>query len=218
MWRMDPLGWYQLLRRFRKGDLDTRNITSLSMHPERTRGQLLVLAQPAILRIYNLSTYRAQTSYPGLNIGCSFGRALFSADGRFVLSGSEDSRFGISATNPSDDNVANPGNMSGFAKAKPSRIRVWDTSTGTPVNCSLSEITLPYPVRSMSWHPSQHMVAVAMAGHGASVAVYCAEKVCRSCRNLCLLCFQYERIVHYSEFLFCFSPLLTIPWTFLFPY
>ena len=43
-----------------------------------------------------------------------------------------------------------------------SRIRFWDSQTGHTVPSSLSDLLLPYPVRSISWHPTQHMMAVAM--------------------------------------------------------
>ena len=34
----------------------------------------------------------------------------------------------------------------------------------------------PFPIRSISWHPTQHLLAIAMVGHGAAVAVYAGDK------------------------------------------
>lgn len=34
----------------------------------------------------------------------------------------------------------------------------------------------PYPIRSLSWHPTQHLLAVAMVGHGAAVVVYSGDR------------------------------------------
>ena len=43
-----------------------------------------------------------------------------------------------------------------------SRIQFWDSHTGLSMPCPLSELLLPYPVRSVSWHPPQHIFAAAM--------------------------------------------------------
>ena len=42
-----------------------------------------------------------------------------------------------------------------------SRLRFWDSQTGHTIPSSLSDLLLPFPVRSISWHPTQHMMAVA---------------------------------------------------------
>jgi hypothetical protein len=34
----------------------------------------------------------------------------------------------------------------------------------------------PYPVRSVSWHPAQHLLAVSMVGHGAAVILYTGDR------------------------------------------
>ena len=43
-----------------------------------------------------------------------------------------------------------------------SRIQFWDSHSGLSIPCPLNELLLPYPVRSVSWHPTQHILAVAM--------------------------------------------------------
>lgn len=58
----------------------------------------------------------------------------------------------------------------------PNRLKVWDAQSGSFLSCPLTDIPLPYTVRSISWNNTQHMIAVAMAGQGASVAIYTAEK------------------------------------------
>ena len=40
------------------------------------------------------------------------------------------------------------------------RLQLWDALNGLPVRCPLSEFLFPYPVRSTSWHPRQHMLAI----------------------------------------------------------
>ena len=39
-----------------------------------------------------------------------------------------------------------------------------------------ADLMLPFAVRSLSWHPTQHVLAVAMVGTGGSVAVYCTNR------------------------------------------
>ena len=156
VWRPDRStgdGWYQLLRRLRKGDLDGRSITSLCMFPKKSRSQMLVLAQPGIFRLYDLSKYKVETSYPGLNIGNSFSRAQFSADGKFALCSSEDTRAApVSTSGGSSSGEGGGGGGGGGGegstalgpmsspglKPKPSRLRVWDSQLGITVSVYVS--------------------------------------------------------------------------------
>lgn len=56
-------------------------------------------------------------------------------------------------------------------------LKVWDSRSGRCVSESwLSQWTTKYPLRSMSWHPTQHMLAIASLGPGATVTVLYAEK------------------------------------------
>ena len=167
VWRLDAEGHYQLLRKFRKDDLDGKKIMTLQIHPDRTKNQLIVFAEPSFIRMYNLATYKPQASYSGAYIQGAFARATLSADGRFVMCGAEDTRF---VSNSSEDANAST------SSSKPSKIKVWDSQSGSLINCPLSDISLSYSVRSIGWSRTQHMIAVAIAGPGASVNIFTAEK------------------------------------------
>jgi len=165
-WRCDSSGWYQLLRKFKRDSTATPSaapgaqeqntgggILSLTMHPDKHKGQMLALSrQPAQLKVINMSTYKTQCACAGFAgystasnnaAGGIFARANYSADGRYAIAGSN-------------------------VKAQDGlyRLQVWDTSTGHSVRTALSDMMFPYPVRSVTWHPSQHLLAVAMVSLG----------------------------------------------------
>lgn len=169
-WRCDTRGWYQLLRKFKKDATSfsqgSAGVLSLSMHPDRNKGQMLVMTRaPSVLKVMNMSTYRSISQCAGFsgvsanistaaNIGGSiFSRASFSADGRFVICGS-------------------------FSNSHSSqyKLQIWDSQSGHALRMPLSDFTFPYPVRSISWHPKQHLIAVAMVGPQAAVAIYATDK------------------------------------------
>ncbi len=188
VWRSDSHDWYQLLRRFKQDVppvdhdeaeraqlMQSTGVQSLCMHPDKTKSQLLVLNQmPSNLKVYSTSTYKPLTTCNGFGAGqvaprtkasskpnasangSVFSKATFSPDGRYAVAGMS-----------SSNNVANDGHYN---------LKFWEAKHGSINTTALSEINLPYPVRSISWHPSQHCVAVAMVGHGAAVAVYCGER------------------------------------------
>ena len=155
------------------GAVGAAGVLSMVMHPDKYKTQMLALtAEPTALRVYNTSTYKVQSvcaggsaaggsSCPPNDAASSvrgFGSAVFcraalSADGRVVVSGT---------TSPNDGGC--------------SRLRFWDSQTGVQMPCALTDLMLPYAVRSISWHPKQHVVAVAMAGPGAAVALYCGQR------------------------------------------
>ena len=148
-------------------------VISMMMHPDKYKTQMLALTlEPTALRMYNTSTYKVQsvcagcstaggTSCPPSEVasssrGCGsavFCRAGLSSDGRVVVSGT---------TNPNDGGC--------------SRLRFWDSQSGAMLPSALSDLLLPYAVRSLSWHPKQHVLAVAIAGPGASVVIYCGQR------------------------------------------
>jgi WD40 repeat protein len=171
VWRQDVQGAYQLLRRFRQDDLDGKKILSMHIHPERSKAQLLVFAAESLMRFYSLTTYKSQSSFGGAYVSGSFSRASISADGRYIISGTEDARIHLGEVSDSD---ARSFLLS--SSSKPSRLKVWDTLSGNTVSCPLSDICLPYMVRAISWNKNQHMIAVTTAGTGASVAIYVSEK------------------------------------------
>ena len=113
-----------------------------------------VLTSP-LLKLYDLGTYRAQHSFPGVVINNSFCRANFSADGRYATCGT------ILRTHEG---------------AEKNHIRMWDTLTGRHVDTKIASLPYSYIPRSVAWHPKQHMLAVAMVGQGAAVSIYCANK------------------------------------------
>jgi WD40 repeat protein len=173
VWRLDAAGTYQLLRKIRKDDLDGQNIMSLEVHPDRSKSQLMVFAEPSFLKVYNLSTYKPQASFSGAYIQGCFSRASLSADGRYVICGTEDSRVNFSKdSSNSSESIAN----SYSSSFKPSRIKIWDSQSGNTINSPISKLSFSYSVRSISWNKTQHMVAVASAGPDASVAIFTAEK------------------------------------------
>jgi len=171
VWRLDSRGAYQLLRKFRKDDLDGLNIMALQVHPDRSKAQIMVFAEPSFLRLYNLSSYKPQASFSGAYVNGSFSRAVMSADGRYVMSGTEDSRIATAREVTGEVSAASLSSSN-----KPARIKIWDSQSGNLVTCPLSDISMPYAIRAISWNKHQHMIAVAMAGQGASVAIYTAEK------------------------------------------
>jgi len=204
VWKKDEKGWYQLQRTFKHdaslravlapvdvlnaGNSSNMNlspaqllalrpgagVTSLCMHPEKTKSQLLALSHTGpstILRVMSTSTYKQVAQCVGAggsgggvaagsgadgNSGPVFCRAVLSSDGRLVASG-----------------VCGEG--SGPTSGR-FHLGVLDSSTGQAVSTPLSDVVLPYPVRGVSWHPKQHVVAVAMVGPGACVAVFGGER------------------------------------------
>mmetsp|Transcript_2505 Transcript_2505/g.3848 ORF Transcript_2505/g.3848 Transcript_2505/m.3848 type:complete len:1065 (+) Transcript_2505:68-3262(+) len=179
IWRPDNSDWYQLLRKFKKDDLCGRSICSMTVYPDKAKGYLLVLARPSLtdapnasdgggttggamalsstlLKMYDLGTYRAQHNFHGATVSEAFSRATFSADGRYAICGC------VGKT------------TEGLEKYY---LGAWDSQTGTPQQSNIAGvITYPYLPRCVSWHPSQHMMAVAMVGCGAAVGIYCANK------------------------------------------
>lgn len=137
-WRCDIKGWYQLLRKFKRDFNDPAlaqtklnnptnsavgGVLSLTMHPDKTRGQMLTLSkQPAQLKVFNMSTYKVQcycSGYSGMSSlsagGGAFSRANYSADGRYIIAGSSVNQH-----------------------SSQYRLMVWDSQTGLPVKTTLS--------------------------------------------------------------------------------
>eukprot|EP00605_Chrysophyceae_sp_TOSAG23-4_P000238 GSChrysophyteH1.ASY1.ANO1.275.1 assembled CDS len=186
VWRTDSHGWYQLLRRF-KQDLDTINpdvaeyaalmqsggVQSLSMHPDKSKSQVLVLNQcPPHLKLYSTSTYRPISNCSGIGAGQVVGRSMVSK-GNVNTSGAV---FGRATLSPDGHYAVTGVSSSSSGGDGHYNLKFWDVKQGNLFPASLSDINLPYPVRSISWHPTQHAIAVAMVGHGAAVVVYCGEK------------------------------------------
>jgi WD40 repeat protein len=175
VWRVDNKGWYQFLRKFKKdllnpqaslgNPLENNNVSgfvSLSLHPDKNKGQMLAMStNPSQLRIYNMHTYRLSTVCNG--VGNAFGGDGSGKSGFSRAQLSADGSFAISSTSIDTDTCRNV-------------IKIWDMQTGQSVASPLTNIVFPYPVRSISWHPKQHMIAVSMVGEGAAVSIYYAQR------------------------------------------
>jgi hypothetical protein len=152
--------------------MQSGGVQSLTMNADKTMSQVLVLNQcPSHLKLYSTSTYKPISNCSNVGAGqlasknrtskalastsgAVYGRATLSPDGRFAVTG-------VSASGTSDGRY---------------RLKVWEVKNGNVYPAALSEINLPYPVRSISWHPEQHVMAVAMVGSGAAVVVYSGER------------------------------------------
>lgn len=180
-WRTDNTGWFQLLRKFKR-DFNSGpaggpgGILSLTMHPDRNKGLMVALQrQPAQLKVLNMTTYRTQCycqDFEGVQPATAFSkglktrvtsatavlhRAQVSADGQYVVCG--------------EKRKAN----SNGSKDHAYHLKVWKTVTGEEVETVLSGFHFPYPIRSISWHPRQHLFAISMVGPGAAVVLYSAN-------------------------------------------
>ena len=191
VWRLDPKGWYQLLRRFKqeapaltlKGLEADENkvirpqccgINSIYMHPELAKSQVLVMSQvPASLRLFSTSTYRALSQCSGIGGGMSASTSNLKEQkqggagasfSRAVLS--PDGSYAVSCTREAAAVGGDP-----FY-----RLKVWEAQTGHLYPSSLTDIVLPFPARDIDWHPNQHTLAVACNGPGAAVTVYVGER------------------------------------------
>jgi len=160
LWRCDARGWPQLLRRLRRDwgapgqgpSQPQGGVLSLAMHPDKSQGQLLVLSRdPPELKLLSMSNYRPLLRCKGLRGLDSLHRASFSPDGRLLLCGAR-------------------------AGTDRFRLQVWDARTGLPLRCPLSELLFPFPIRCITWHPRQHLLALAAVGEQAAVGLYCTDK------------------------------------------
>jgi hypothetical protein len=153
------------------------SILSVAIHPDKMKGMMLMMSrQPAMLKVLNLATYKpfhscenfaglsAYLVREGENVFSTgvFYRANFSADGKFIIACS---------------------NVSQESDRPVYKLLVWDSYTGQPVPSLLSQLTFAYPVRGVSWHPTQHLIAVAMLGPGAAVVLYTTDSSSASSIN-----------------------------------
>ena len=158
-------------------------ILSLTMHPDKHKGQMLALTrQPAQLKIINMSTYKTQCACAGFAgystasnnaAGGIFARANYSADGRYAIAGSnvkaEDGLYRLQVWDTNTGHaVRTPlsGTMQSLFKTTFSLIfQPVPSDSHVHIHPFSFEISLdmmfPYPVRAISWHPTQHLLAVA---------------------------------------------------------
>ena len=109
--------------------LDTDNVPSSSQ---------------TLLKLYDLSTYRAVYNFSNVSLQNSFARGALSADGKYAVCGTR---------------VFSPGSAASDRCAY--GLKFWDTAPGSTIECEMSSEHFPFPVRCVSWHPRQHMIAVA---------------------------------------------------------
>ena len=177
----DARGWYQILRKLKTETAGVHCIALLSLlsalHLERASlaaahsQQMLVLAPPAILAVFNTSTYRANGgAFPGLHVPTTTAAVGTSDSGVETVRGI--SRAALSA----DGRLAICGSMS---PAGGHSLRVWECATGSAVTSPLAALRMPYPIRAVAWHPTQHVRASVTSG----ATVYITYTVFYCCRS-----------------------------------
>jgi len=130
-----------------KDDIGDYAITSLRMHP---MGKfVLVHGRDNKLRaIEAAEPYHVVTSYAGLTSFQHPVKSIFSPDGRFVVSGSEDGK-----------------------------VYVWNAKTAALELSAQDKFpVLACPVYDVAWHPSQHMFAMCAYGRGQRIFIYVHEQ------------------------------------------
>jgi hypothetical protein len=143
-------------------------VVSLMMNPDKHKAQMLAhTMEPNSVKIFSTATYRATSvclgsstaglcahgpggngwmAQQGKELRSVFSRASLSADGRMVVAG-----------------CPGMGSGSGSGAGSGTVLRVWDAQTGSVISSPISDhIMFPFAIRSVGWHPKQHMIAVAM--------------------------------------------------------
>ncbi len=138
---------YRVIKRIEHPDVNGLPIVSLSVSD--STNSLLVHAQQSILRLIELKYYRSPHSgFNGAFCGQDIVRSCFSADGRYVLSGSKD----------------------GCAY-------VWTASTGMLVEpCPISGHRFGRTLSIVAWHPNQHLCALTTKGDSCPVLLFEADR------------------------------------------
>jgi WD40 repeat protein len=142
---------YVVMRKIDKmRELKGKAICSLSLDPSRPvgRGQVLIMAQENMLRVFDLSTQRlTHASYAGCDNHNSIVRATYSACGKFIIAGTDTGQ-----------------------------LVVWDAKTGLKISTKLDGVSYSQPINSVVWHPSQHVIAVCSYGGSSPVLMYSADR------------------------------------------
>eukprot|EP00981_Chlorochromonas_danica_P009400 scaffold2646_cov184-Ochromonas_danica.AAC.3 len=165
---------------------DNGSVLTLAIHPIKTKSLLLVHSrQPATIKVISLATYQVVSDCEGytgvpqaylihedgqyFSAGVFF-HASYSADGRYIISCNTTTSVSFNTGGGSSSNASRR-----TADCCTYKLLIWDTYTGHIVPSPISDLTFPYPVRSIAWHPNQHLLAVSMVGSGAAVVLYCID-------------------------------------------
>jgi WD40 repeat protein len=169
----EDAAWYRVLRKLRTELCASpiTTVTSLALtHNSAQSGagaasatgappsQLMVFAPPNQLVSFSMSNFRPTTSFPGVRTTpLEYHRTTLSPDGRFVCA---------CVLESSSESAGNTYSL-----------KIWDVISGGIVqNTMFSHFTFPYLIRSVTWHPTQHMIAVSSLGPNAAVMVFYTEK------------------------------------------
>jgi WD40 repeat protein len=172
VWRLDTKGWYQILRKLKTDALGIQHVSSLSilsslalsraLEPTKHSHDLLLLSPPSTVTVFNTSTYRSSNgAFAGLKLpqkgqdaihGIS--RAALSADGRYL-------QFNVATTLSINILTIYALRLAICGSSAPNSpvniIRIWEVATGNSLHSPISSLSMPYPVRAIAWHPTQHV-------------------------------------------------------------
>lgn len=174
----DPAG-YRVARDLRPSVLRGVGVTSVRVRPGNS-SHVAVLAQSNVLRLFDTSTYGAIRAFPSVHCLGSRIDACFSADGKWLLAGSED---GVLALWDADS-------------GHHSQVRAFIDEEAATAAAAASGggkralVAFPGVMYGAAWHPHQHLVAVCAFGgaypvmlvgsHGSGAAVLAAAAAAAS--------------------------------------
>ena len=151
VWRCngDPadIASYRVIKRIEHPDINGHAIMSLSVSD--VTNTLLIHAKQSIIRLVELKYYRSpHPGFTGAHCGFEPVESCFSADGRYVLSGS----------------------MTGGA-------HVWKSATGVPVEpAPIRGHRFGQALTCVAWHPNQHLCAMSSRGDGCPILLMEADR------------------------------------------
>ena len=143
----EDINSYRVIKRIEHPDVNKMPILSLSVSD--ATNSLLIHAQQSVLRLVELKYYRSPHSgFTGVSCGAEHVRSCFSADGRYVLSGSK----------------------SGGA-------HIWKADSGEPVQpAAIRGHKFGRTLSTVAWHPSQHLCALSSGGAGCPILLLEADR------------------------------------------
>ena len=138
---------YRVIKRIEHPDVNGHPIVSLDVSD--VTNTLLIHAKQSIIRLVELKYYRSPHSgFTGAHCGFEPVQSCFSADGRYVLSGS----------------------MTGGA-------HVWKSASGVPVDpAPIRGHRFGQSLTCVAWHPNQHLCAMSSRGDGCPILLMEADR------------------------------------------